>query len=108
MFSIKNYNTKEGSYVFCHKRGIDMKNRNKIIYIVISIIAISFPIGFLLGVISAKVAFPIIFTLLGCQQLFHGLFLAPKDNKTLRLFSIILGILFILFVIFIVFPTYYL
>jgi hypothetical protein len=39
-----------------------MKGRKKIIYVAISIIAVLFPIGFLLGVVSAKVAFPIIFT----------------------------------------------
>lgn len=85
-----------------------MKNRNKVIYVVISIIAILFPIGFLLDVISAKVAFPVMFTLIGCQQLFNGLFITSKDNKPSRLFSIIFGILFIIFGIFIVFPKYYL
>jgi|LGOV01.1.fsa_nt_gb threonine/homoserine/homoserine lactone efflux protein len=84
-----------------------MKNRNKVIYIVISAIAISFPIAFLLGIISAKITFPIIFTLMGCLQLFHGLFIESKDKKHLRILSIIFGILFILFGIFIVFPNYY-
>lgn len=85
-----------------------MKGREKVIYVAISIIAILFPIGFLLGVVSAKVAFPIIFTLSGCQQLFNGLFLVSKENKHLRLFSVVFGSLFIIFGIFIVFPTYYL
>ncbi|MCT4687117.1 hypothetical protein [Vallitalea sp.] len=85
-----------------------MKDRNRVIYVAISIIAVLFPIGFLLGVVSEKVAFPIIFTLLGCQQLFNGLFIVSRDNKKSRLFTIIFGSLFIIFGIFIVFPTYYL
>ena len=84
-----------------------MIKRNKIIHIVISILAILLPAGYLLRIISAEVAFPIMFTLLGCQQLFHGLFIASKENKYLRAFSIILGSLFIFFGLFIVLPSYY-
>lgn len=84
-----------------------MKDRKKNIYFMISIVAVIFPIGFLLNIISAKIAFPIIFTLLGCQQLFNGLFIVQKNSKTQRTYSIVFGILFIVFGIFIVMPTYY-
>lgn len=86
---------------------INMINRKKIIHIVISIFAILFPAGYLLGIISEKVAFPIMFTLLGCQKLFHGLFIMSKENKYLRAFSIIIGSLFISLGLFIFLPAYY-
>ena len=69
------------------------------------IIGLIFPVGFLLGLITAKVAFPIMFTWIGCQQLFYGLTLKPK-NKFSKLLSISFGILFIIFGVFIV-PRFY-
>lgn len=85
-----------------------MKNRKKVIYVLLSVIAMLFPIGFLMGIINAKTAFPIIFILLGCQQLFNGFFLVSKDNKSLRFISVILGSFFLLFGLLVVFPKYYL
>lgn len=85
-----------------------MKSRKLIIYIVISIFALLYPIGFLLGVIEDKIAFPSIFILLGFQQVFFGVFLVSKDNKILRNISFIIGTLFLLFSILYVLPTYYL
>lgn len=85
-----------------------MKKRKKIIYFLISLMALLFPIGYLLGRIEAKVAFPLIFGLLGCQQLFYGFFIVPRENKRMRLFSIIFGSFFLLFSALVVFPMYYL
>jgi len=60
-----------------------------------------FPVGFLLGLITAKVAFPVMYTCIGCHQLFNGLTINSK-NKFTKLFSISFGILFIVFGMFIV------
>jgi len=84
-----------------------LNNKNRVLYIIMSIIAIIFPIGYLFGIISAKVALPVTSILLGCQQLFHGLFVAPRDNKPLRFTSSIFGILFILFGVFVLLPNFY-
>ena len=70
------------------------------------VIGLIFPVGFLLGLITAKVAFPIMFTCMGCQQLFNGL-ISKSKNKYSKILSISFGILFIIFAVFFVIPTYY-
>ncbi len=79
----------------------------KVAFLVLSCITILIPIGYLLGIISAKVAYPMVFILLGCQQLFRGLFIEPAQNKKTKMFSIVVGIGIIIFGVFIVIPTYY-
>lgn len=84
-----------------------MSNKKmKLISALFLIIGLLFPVGFLLDFISEKVAFPIMFTCIGCQQLFNGLILNLK-NKPLKLVSISIGILVIIFAIFKVIPRYY-
>lgn len=84
-----------------------MNNKKmKLIQALFLVIGITFSVGFLLGFITDKVAFPILFTCIGCQQLFNGLILNSK-NKSSKLLSILFGILFIIFAIFIVIPRYY-
>lgn len=88
-----------------------MKEKRKItfaIFVIISIFAITFPIGFLLNIIEAKVAFPMVFALLGVQQLINGIFISSKNNEKVDYFSTIFGIGFILFALIIVMPYYYL
>lgn len=80
---------------------MDNKKKN-LISLLILLIGIIFPVGLLLGLIADKIAFPIMFICLGCQQLFIGL----KD-KPVKLFSILFGILFIMLTIFIIIPKYY-
>jgi len=82
-----------------------VKNEKKI-HIGISIIALLFPVGYLMGVITANIAFPAMFTLIGCLQLFHGFFIVSKESRLLRLFSILTGLFFIFYGLFVVLPTY--
>lgn len=83
-----------------------MIKRKKNIHIGISAIALLFPVGYLMGAISAQVAFPTMFTLIGCLQMFNGFFIEPKENRYLRVFSIVTGMFFILYGLFVVLPTY--
>lgn len=78
----------------------------KLISVLLLVMGIIFPVGFLLGFITAKVAFPIMFTCIGCQQLLNGLTFSWK-NKYLKLLSISFGVFFIIFAIFIVLPFYF-
>jgi len=57
-----------------------------------------------MGFVTDKVAFPVMFTCIGCQQLFNGLI---SKDKYLKILSISFGILMILFVAFNVIPRYY-
>lgn len=85
----------------------NLSNKKMIgISVVIFVIGIIFPIGFLLGFIAEKVAFPIMFIWLGCLQIFNG-FVFGRINKHIKLVSILFGLLFILFAIIIVIPKYY-
>ena len=69
-----------------------------------SVIGLVFPAGFLSGFIADKVAFPIMFTCIGGQQICNGLISKEKYSKIL---SISFGILAIIFVVFGVVPKYY-
>lgn len=84
-----------------------MSVRNVIIIGFISIVTLVSPILFLLRLISANVAFPFMFTMLGVQQLSLGLLVAKKGMKKTRFFTIVFGTLFILFGLGIVLPYYY-
>ena len=90
------------------KKESNLKNYYKVIYAIISLCALAFPIGYLLRFVKPEVAFPTMFFLLGCQNLFYGLFLVQKEKKFYRLMSIILGSFFVLFSIFFIIPSYYL
>lgn len=83
-----------------------IKNKRAIYYL-ITIVALIFPIGFLLNVISAKVAFPMMYFLMGLQQVYHGLFMTPHENKKSKKMSIIFGVLLIVFSVVFVIPQYY-
>lgn len=82
--------------------------KRKVVIGIITVLGLLVPVLFLAKIIEAKIAFPIIFILLGCQQLYNGLFVVPKENKILRKTSLVLGVLFTIFGIFIVIPWYYL
>lgn len=76
----------------------------KLVKALFLVIGIIFPVGFLMDFVTDKVAFPIMFTCIGCQQLFNGLI---SENKSLKILSISFGILMIIFVVFRVIPNYY-
>jgi len=75
-----------------------------LVQVLFLVIGLIFPIGGLAGFITDKVAFPIIFTCIGCQQLFNGII---SKNKYTKILSISFGILTIIFVVFNVIPQYY-
>jgi len=77
----------------------------KLIRKLFTLIGLIFSVGGLVGLITAKVAFPIMYTCIGCVQLINGLTLNTK-NKSSKLLSISFGILFIIFGVIIV-PTFY-
>ncbi len=77
-----------------------MENKKKLIFYMITILCLIFAIGLFLNKISARVALPIMFVLLGWQQLFLGVFITAKDKKAKRIFGIIFGILTIYFAVF--------
>lgn len=83
-----------------------MANR-KTIHMIISLVALLFTLAYIFDLISAIVAFPIIFAILGLQQLIYGLYVISKENRSLRFFSVVAGLLFLLFDFFIVMPEYY-
>jgi len=65
-----------------------MNNKKmKFISSIFLVIGLLFPVGFLFGFISEKVAFLVMFTCIGCQQLVNGLIFNRK-NKPLKLVSI--------------------
>jgi len=80
--------------------------KKKLIIGLFFVIAISSAVAYLLRLITAKVAFPILFSCIGCQQIFNGL-IFYKKNKSLGIVSLSVGGLAIIFTIFIVIPTYY-
>ncbi len=84
-----------------------MKDIKTVIYYLISVVAILFPIGFLLGIFDGKTAFSTIFIILGCQQLFNSIFLVAKDSMILRFISFVIGGLFLLIGLMIFFRTNY-
>lgn len=82
------------------------KKIKSISVVLFAVIVIIFSIASLVGLIADKIAFPVIYICIGCQQLFNGLNFNDK-NKPLKLSSILFGVLFIIFAIFIVIPRYY-
>lgn len=64
------------------------------------------PILFLLRIIEANVAFPIIFTMLGIQQVSIGIFMPNNEVKKVRVFNFIFGGIFIIFGLGVVLPYY--
>lgn len=83
-----------------------MKEYKIAIYFMISGIVLAVSIGFLVGALEAKTAFPIIFVLLGCQQIFHGFLMVPKAQTKLKKWSLIAGTFFLLFAVGVVIPSY--
>ncbi|XMB86534.1 hypothetical protein RJG79_01765 [Mycoplasmatota bacterium WC44] len=87
---------------------MNKKRNNVLIYLTIilpGIIGILFSFGYLLTIFSDRLAFPIIFSCLGLQQLLYGLF--SKKSNTAKIIAVIFGLLFIFFAVFVVIPTYY-
>lgn len=83
-----------------------MKSR-KIVFYALTVIALIFPVGFLLNLINMEVAILAMFTLMGVQQLYHGIHVVPEGKKKLKLLSYVYGVLMIIFGVFIVLPYYY-
>lgn len=83
-----------------------MEKRKRIIFITISILTLIFPIGYLFGKISRKIAFPLMFTLMGCQQLYRGFFITPKDKKAERIFGFTFGVGLVIFGVYIAMTFY--
>lgn len=81
--------------------------KKKTIHILISLVALLFTLAYIFDLISGKVAFPVIFAILGLQQLIYGLIIIGKENRNLRIFSVIAGVFFLIFDFFIVMPKYY-
>jgi hypothetical protein len=83
-----------------------MIKRKVFIGFIFSAMGITVPALFLVKIIEARVAFPVIFLLMGCQQLYNG-FIMPKNNKSLRILTFVVGIFFTMFSLFVVIPWYY-
>lgn len=79
----------------------------KRILFMISATGIVFPIGYLFGLIAAKIAFPVTFLILGIQNICSGLF-SPPEKKLKKNASIALGVCSIIFAFAVVIPHYYL
>ena len=78
----------------------------RIIDILFSVIALTLLVFHFSGLITYKVTAPIMFTSLGCQQLYNGLFYYTEDKFNKRLY-ISVGILSILFSFYLLISTYY-
>lgn len=83
-----------------------MKTNNRVIFIIITVLAALAPILYLLQVLEAPIAFPIMFTMIGVQQLYSSLFLIPEEQKSKKETGIIFGSTFTFFGLVIVLPYY--
>ncbi len=80
--------------------------KHKIIFGVITVLGIVSPVLYLTRLIEASVAFPTMFTIIGIQQVYYGLFLVPEETVKIKRKSIIFGSIFIFFGLAIVLPFY--
>lgn len=85
-----------------------MTMTKRVIFALISVAAVTFPILFLTKTLEKEVAFPLMFTMLGIQQLYSALFINKFDesNKKVKKISIIFAIGFIIFGLGVVLPYY--
>ena len=79
----------------------------KIFFYMISFLGLIIPIGYLLKLISEKIAFPLVFFIMGLQQLFRVYFIKLSDKKTDKIFGLVFGIFFIAFGIFMAMTYFY-
>jgi hypothetical protein len=77
----------------------------KSISTVITIIALIFPVSFLIGLLDKKIAMPAMFMALAVQNIFNGLYIIEKEKRKTRKATIGLGIFFFLFSLIVVLPT---
>lgn len=96
------------NYDIIQQDGDVMNGKKKLIWasMIFMIIGVLFPILFLLRIIEDDLAFPVIFTCLGVNQIFIGIFIIT-ENKRMRIANILLGSLFLLFALGVVIPHYY-
>lgn len=84
-----------------------MKAKNRIlINIIIGILTITSPILFLIGVLEANIAFPIMFTMIGVQQISLSLNFSKGEHDQIKKLNLIVGISFMIFGLGIVLPFY--
>ena len=79
------------------------KNHNPLL-VFVTLLALVFPILYLINYIEANIAFPVMFTLMGLQQLTKGLL--SKQSQSPQNYFVISGIIFMAIGIGVVLPYY--
>jgi len=75
---------------------------NKVVFWMVSIVALLLPVFYLLKLIKLEIGFPLMFSLIGCQQLSRGL-MSSEEKKFEKITSFGLAGVFVCLAIYLAF-----